>query len=234
MYRSSPEFTKHSQNLAAVRKSLTQVERGHKQAIRGGDPVALQTSQRLHLLLIGVLAEATLRKIVTDPNGLNSREQAVIWNARSQLDRWLAVVDLATRRHYGVLLHQEIDVTTVSSTAFERYEELQSLLSQDLAPVIEDRNKIAHGQWVWQLKSRKENEFKADQAPTLPNYLTLKSQSDLIVLISELVYVLAVSEKTFDRDYTELGARLAQARQGLDGAAYSDFVSALKARKPRN
>lgn len=231
MYKTTREFRMHSENLAEVRKGLTQVERGHKQAIRQGQPAALSVYRRLHSLMIGILAEASLRKIVTDPNGFNDSERQFIWRNGSQIDRWLTAVEFAYRRHYSVLIHRPLDEQSLGVQDFGRYSVVKTLLTQDLAPVIEDRNKTAHGQWAWHLKSQKDNEFKSDPAAPEPaNYTVLWSQSTLIQKISQLVYVLAVSERTFDRDYQRLVSEIYLAQAGLRGSDYGRFAASLRAK----
>jgi hypothetical protein len=233
MYPCSSEFSKHSDNLRAVKLGLTQVERAHKDAIRNGNEEQIHVLQRLHLLTNGILAEAALRKIVVDPTGFNDRERELIWRSQTQKDRWLEAVELSARRHYQVLIHKLIDHSTIGVVAFQRYSEIRSLLNDELAPVIEDRNKIAHGQWLWQLKSRKENEFKATAAPQPPNFVTLRSQSKLLLTIADIVRLFAVSEPAFDRDYNSLMAKFSAAKSTLDGSNYADFASNLKAKFPR-
>ncbi|WP_370962719.1 hypothetical protein [Amycolatopsis sp. cg9] len=228
MYPRSAEYTKHSENLSAVRKGLTQIERAHKEAIRGGSEDQVLVLQRLHLLTNGILAEAALRKLIVDPTGFNDRERQLIWRSRSQIDRWLEAVELAARRHYRVLTHEPIDNGTIGATDFSRYVEIRGLLTDELAPVIEDRNKLAHGQWVWQLKSREENKFKEPQAPPPPNFRTLYSQSRLLLTIADVVRLFATSEPAFDRDYDTLIKKFSTAKATLDGSDYAAFVLMLR------
>ncbi len=82
-FATSPEFRKHSANVAEIRRSLKQIERIHRATLRSAgkavlDPLAdvaeATACRRMHHLLIGVLAEATLRKIspirrADSPNG---------------------------------------------------------------------------------------------------------------------------------------------------------------------
>lgn len=229
-YPSTPEFRKHSANVAEIQQGLVQLERAHKAAIRSGDVVAIRTMRRLHQLVIGVHAEAMLRKIVTDPSGFNDPERTLIWGGRDQLARWRTTVDLAFRRHYGVLIHQPLDATFLPAVAADRHRQMSDLLSTNLGPVITDRNKTAHGQWAWQLRSGRDNEFLEHQQPEAPNYVVLRSQSQLIRIIARLVHVLAVSEPTFDRDFDGLIEELARERSLLDGATYSSFVNSLRPR----
>jgi hypothetical protein len=234
MYPRNAEFTKHCENLAAVKKSLVQIERAHKDAIRDNDLPLVETLQRMHFMLLGILAEATLRKITVDPIGFNDREREIIWRAGSQLNRWLESVELAARRHYVVPIHKDVDETSIGISEFDRYREIRTLLEGDLRPVIEDRNGIVHGQWVWRLKSGKENEFRTDKPSTTPNYCSLRSQKNLIITIGEIVHLFAVSEPAFDRDYLSLVLRITAAKRDLGGTSYAAWAKQLRSsRVPR-
>lgn len=228
-YPTSAEFRKHSANLKAVTAALVQIERAHKRAIREADQPSELATRKIHTLLLGVYAEARLRKIIEDPTGFNDRERELIWLEKRQDKRWLSTVDFAARRHYGVLAHQSLN-EVLSIVALARVEDVSAILRRDLAPVITDRNRIAHGQWVWQLKSRSENQFTVDQSNFDYNYVALRARFRLLDLIGRLVNVLCVSEPTFDRDFSSLMQKIDEVKKDLDGSNYSTFASQLRAR----
>lgn len=230
-YLGSEDFTKHSQDFRAVRKALTQVERLHKDAIRKGDVAATDTLARLHYFMIGLLAEAHLRKIIGDPNGFNDRERFALVRARSKIDQWTMAVDLAFRRHYGIPLHLGVDDSSAKAGVADQLALLNDLLTKDLAPVIEDRNKTAHSQWAWHLNT-KETAFVEPARPPL-NYSALFMRTKLILEIGNLVNVLTLSEWTFQRDFDAHIQRIGEARQGLDGQYYGEFVRRLHAKADR-
>jgi hypothetical protein len=228
-FPSSIEFSRHSENLAAILAALTQVERAHKRAIKEGDSPSELAMRRIHALLLGVYAEAALRKIVTDPTGFNQRERLLIWASRSQVDRWLEAVDLAARRHFGVFVHQSLD-EVLQTRDLRRIDDVNGLLGSDLEPVITDRNRLAHGQWVWQLVSGNESKFAAHSTTYDYNYSALRARFKLLESIGRLVNVLCVSEPTFDRDFALLIARISAAKQELDGSRYPALVAQLRRR----
>lgn len=229
-FPSSIEFSRHSDNLTAVVVALTQVERAHKRAIKDGDYPNELAMRKIHTLLLGVYAEASLRKIVTDPTGFNRREREFIRRSGSQGNRWLAAVDFAARRHYSVLAHHSLD-EILEPRDLDRINEVNLLLRSDLDPVITDRNRLAHGQWVWQLASGKEDAF-VDQSTSYDyNYSALKARFKLLELIGRLVSALCVSEPTFGRDFDRLAGKIAAVRQELDGNLYPDLVAQLRRRR---
>lgn len=227
----SANFSKNSDNLRAVDKSLIQIERAHKRAIRERDRPALIAMRRLHLLLVGVRAEASLRKIIEDPTGFNDRERNLIWKNRSQQDRWVATVDFAARRHYQVPMH--LDVVDVAPAAVaSRIDALKNLIEGDLSPVITDRNRLAHGQWVWQLKSRSDDNFIEAQESFDFNYCEIDCRNRILKNIYRVVSVLAVSEPTFDRDFSAIVSEIEQDRERIDGDDYEEFATQLRMSLP--
>lgn len=229
-YPADPAFTRHSENLAAVSSALTQVERLHKNAIRYGDQQAELALRRLHLLHVGIFAEARLRKILADPLGFNDRERRLLWAKRSQDGRWELAVELAARRHYRVLMHDDL-IAHLPTTAAQRVQSVLALLRDELAPTITDRNKLAHGQWRWQLKSGSEYAFVATSMSLTPNYTEIKSRHLALDAIGRLVHVLCVSEPTFSRDFDDVTAKIDAARPGMTGRGHEDFVEDLRRRR---
>lgn len=234
-YPSSIEFSKNSENLHEIKASLTQLERLHKDQIRvsgdwkspGRTSPSVATLRRLHLLTVGILAEATLRKLVVDPTGFNDAERSIIWGKRSQSERWLSAIELSYRRHFSVPIHVKLSDALPAHTAVQLLE-TNSLVADSLQPVIEDRNKIAHGQWRWQLKSRKENEFLVNSHDlSCFDYCQIKAMTQLVANIGDLIHLLVVSEPTFQRDYSAIQGQLARHRASLSVSPYETFCANL-------
>jgi hypothetical protein len=222
-------FRKHSENLRAVAAGLKQAQRAHKAAISGKDDAATDFLGRIHQVMIGLLAEAELRKIVSDPDGFNDKERSVLAQERSQLSRWKRAVELAIRRHYSVPLHLEISDTNTASGVAVQYETILNMLDGDLAFVIEDRNKLAHAQWKW-LLNNPETYFKGPALPPF-NYLASKRRGDIITRISRLVYTLTVSEPTFQRDYLTTYSEIVTIKADINGSDYPIYVKELRSRR---
>lgn len=180
-------------------------------------------------MTVGLLAETLLRKLVADPAGFNVRERTLLAQERSQLSRWKRAVELAFRRHYAIPIHLDIDPSATTLIVARQFSALEDLLEQDLAEVIEDRNKIAHGQWAWLLNSKESAVTRA--APQPLNHLAIKTRSDLVREIAELIEDLIVSEPTFARDYQARFNRVQSLQAGLPGTDYLRFVQQLKARR---
>lgn len=218
---------KHSANAAKVKSELVQIERAHKHAIRTGDGPATEALSRLHMLLVGILAETLLWKITADPGGFNDRERDLVRRAGSQLNRWHRAVELAFRRHYTIPVHLDLDEASLPGSVHAQVEQCTELLNGDLKPIIESRNRTAHGQWVWQLNA-KETKFSPQQVPPPLNYRAIWARGKVITAIGDLIYVLAVSEATFQRDYDALIRAINDYRPLLAGDDFGQFVIKLR------
>jgi hypothetical protein len=226
------DFRKHTDNLHAVKAGVTQAERAHKDAIRRGDLAATDFAARMHQLMIGLLAEAELRQIVSDPSGFNDKERRLIHSERSKEAQWKRAVELAVRRHYSVPIHLEISDINTAIDVSVQYSNVIDLLEHDLSQVIGDRNKLAHAQWKWHLNN-KETSFLGDTAPLPLNYLASRRAGQVIVLIGRLIHALAVSEPTFQRDYSRIYSEISAIRLRGAGSDYGDFVQQLRSRRSK-
>jgi hypothetical protein len=183
----------------------------------------------MHQLMVGMLAEAYLRKIVSDPDGFNAKEKKLLSQERSQLERWKRVVEFSFRRHYSVPIHLEITETTTGIGIPSQYANIQALLQDDLSEVVQDRNKIAHAQWAWILNYAETN-FDKSAAPPL-NYLASQRRSVVIKDLARIVYVLVVSEPTFQRDYQSAYQAITATHAVINGADYPQYLAELQARR---
>lgn len=179
--------------------------------------------------MIGLLAEAHLRKIISDPGGFNPKERKLLSRERTQLDRWLRAVELAFRRHYSVPLHLEIAVSTTATGVPTQYGTIANLLRNDLNTVIQDRNKLAHAQWKWSLNNG-ETSFTGTADPPL-NYLASRRRGIVISHLAEIIQALVVSEPTFRRDYERLYNAITTAQACIDGTDYPEFARSLQSRR---
>ena len=219
-------FRKHSQNLSALISGLRQAERIHKQMIRQRDEPGVAFSRRMHSLMVGMIAEARLRKITHDPQGFNERERKLIAGSKSQIDRWKSAVDFAFRRQYAVPMHLEIQDSDVDATVISRYGIILDMLDDDLKPIIEGRNKTAHGQWIWELNNP-ETQFKGPAEDPM-NYLAIWRRGEIIDNLAEIVHVLIVSEPAFQRDFDRLYGKVSATRCAIDGNDYPEFEAKIR------
>ncbi|MFE7984778.1 hypothetical protein ACFUZA_21770 [Streptomyces cellulosae] len=173
-----------------------------------------------------MIAEARLRKITHDPQGFNERERKLIAGSKSQIDRWKSAVDFAFRRQYSIPMHLELQDSSVDSVVISRYGIIVEMLDGDLKPIIEGRNKIAHGQWVWELNNL-ETQFKGRAADPM-NYLAISRRGEIIDNLAEIVHVLIVSEPAFQREFDRLYGKISSTRCVIDGNDYPQFEAKIR------
>ncbi|UYM07520.1 hypothetical protein [Solicola gregarius] len=226
-FPSSRNFSRHCDNLNEVLRTITQIARTHKRAIRERDAPAELALRKVHTLMIGVFAETRLRKIIDDPTGFNAHERRVIWRHSSQDGRWRSSVDLAARKHWSVPTGAELRLA-LPQPARDRVLNVLSLLRGELAPIITHRNKLAHGQWVWQLKSQSDDQFLSTPHDLDYNYAAIASRQKTLEFIARLVHVLCVSEPTFDRDFDHIASDIRAEQSRLDGSDYDAFAETLR------
>jgi hypothetical protein len=222
------QYRRASENLREIRKGLRQAERGHKEAIRHGDEPAIDFCRRIHLLMVGLVAEASLRKIIADPAGFNEKERGLLLR-ESQAARWLRAVEFAFRHHYLIPLHLEINEGKVDPREVQRHGQIIEVLEGDLEPIITDRNKLAHAQWTW-LLNFKETAISGPAPPTL-NYRAIEHRGKAIGAIADLVTDLVVSEPTFKRDFEGHFEEVARQRALFAGPDYQALVHQLRSRR---
>jgi hypothetical protein len=222
----SHPYRQHADNYRAISRGLTQAERLHKAAIRKGDLAATDLASRVHYLLVGIVAENALRKIAHDPAGFNDKERTLISRERNQLGQWTRAVELAFRRHYSVPIHLEIDDTTTTRQMKARYDTIISLLEDDLAEIIEDRNDVAHGQWARRMNAK--GQFTGP-APAPLNYLQIARRAQIIKHIAAVITDLVVSEPTFQRDFSTLYQEIVSLKGKLAGSDYTRYAQQVQA-----
>lgn len=221
-------YLRASENLREISKALRQAERRHKEAIGRGDEPAIDFCRRIHLLMVGLLAEAVLRKIITDPAGFNEKERGLLVR-ESQADRWLRTVEFAFRHHYLIPLHLEIAEAGIDPREVERYGQILEVLEGDLAPIITDRNKLAHAQWTW-LLNYKETAVSGP-APATLNYRAIEHRGKAIGAIGAMVGDLVISEPTFKRDFEIHFGEVIRQRSLFAGPDYQQLVDQLRSRR---
>lgn len=222
----SEEFKRHTKNLREVKAAVTQIERTHKCAIRDGNTALESAMRRVHLLLLGVFAEASLRAILTDPAGLSLMEREEVWKKKQQEERWIEAVTISESR----ALQAQPPLPPSES---QRIDHIRSLIRGELKPLITDRNKLAHGQWVHQLKSRDDENFLQNSTSYDYNYCALRARYRLTQHLAELVKLLCVSPPTLHRDFGEVMKSIDLHRAQADGHEYGRLVSDLRRNKER-
>jgi hypothetical protein len=223
----------HVVNLQAVQTGLTHIARACREAISRRDEARTKALTRVYALLLAAWAECRLRKLLLEPNGFTKGDQTTIREKASQVERWHAGVEKAFRRHYSVP-NAHLKPPAVPHAAFARLHEITDMLNTDLGPVIELRNRLAHGQWQYAFTSD-ENEIAEEQMKALrnENLLSLETKRNLLEVLAEILHDLVVSLPTFERDFDDHFRSIAQNRVNLKTRTYEKYAEQLRSRYTR-
>ena len=126
------------------------------------------------------------------------------------------------------MLLRKGDVVEDASSRTILFAALQAALNDELKNVIEIRNKLAHGQWVYPFNTQGTRvEPKKYKLLRSENLLTLQLKYSLVHKVVDAVHDLVVSPPAFERDFDAHFKRLDQARIDIKRRKYSAFRDRL-------
>ena len=224
----------HIKNRQAIDGALKRVGLALRQAISRNDQKTIGSFVPVYALLLGAWAECRLLELLYEPNGFcESDRQIICGKGKSQIDQWMAAVEIAFRKQYkrpkaklrsGIFPH----------SAWSRFESLQEMLDNDLRHIIEIRNKLAHGQWAYPLNNAG-TDIAQEQMNVLreENLLSLQYKKKLIALLSMAIHDLIVSKDTFERSFDDHYRKIEEVRRNLKKRQYQHYVDQQTAKYQR-
>jgi hypothetical protein len=220
-------------NLREINKALVQIARLARDAIASKNSQNTRTFLIFYLLLLGAWAECQLEKLISAPGAFTDSEKKNLHDERNHLLRWLYVVKLAFSKHFHVPVGK-LDDITLTHDDFHRYETITQLLTRELKPIIELRNKLAHGQWFYPLNETRDNvSTELKKSLEKENLLSLQFKKSLISSILDMVTDLAISLKTYKRDFNQHYKRLKETQRNLQSRDYVIYETSLRAKLSR-
>jgi uncharacterized protein with von Willebrand factor type A (vWA) domain len=103
------------------------------------------------------------------------------------------------------------------------------MLTNDLRPIVQLRNKLAHGQWVYPLNDAGKDIAQAQMdALRVENLLSLQFKKSLISALSDAIHDLVVSRPTFERDFDRHFRVIVETRRNLQTREYSSYAKVLR------
>ena len=152
---------------------------------------------------------------------------------KSQYEEWRKVTEIGYRKRYGVP-HATLSDQILPFSAFAKYNKLIEMLETDLRSVIEIRNKLSHGQWVYPL-NRQKSEIDADRCRDLrkENLLAVQFKRTMIGSLADIVHDLVASPMAYGRDFDTHYRKIAQAKQNLLTRSYDDYANHLAEKRQR-
>jgi len=223
----------HVENLHAIDIALDKVALTLRESIAKNNGKMIASFMRLFALLLASWAECRLNKLLYEPKRFSDIERDSITSQKTQLDRWSAVIEVAYRKYYSIP-HAKLSATTIPHSAYSRYESVLELINCDLRPIIELRNKLAHGQWIFPLNDDG-NDVAQIQMDALrkENLLSLQFKKRLISSLTDIVNDLVVSRPTFERDFDYHYNLIIQTKRNLVNRNYTTYESKMQEKYKR-
>ena len=221
-------YSCHVANLRELKLAIGHTERLARAAIASSDPQnSLRSLLRLYAFLIGAWAECRLLKLLHEELGFKNIERINITVKPTQFEQWQETVDLAFRKHHKIS-KAPLDENSLGVAHAARRAALHDVLGNELRIIIEIRNKLAHGQWVYPLN----NEGTAVEPEKYKlinkeNLQSLKFKFDLLGHLADATHDLVVSPATFNRDFELHFRKLFQARTNLITKKYAKYENKL-------
>jgi hypothetical protein len=227
-YAPSKLYLHHVANLRELQVAIGNTERLAKKAIASRDPEnSLRTLLRMYSFLVGAWAECRLKKLLHEEFGFSADERVQVESKNTQLEQWQHCIDLAFRKHHKIT-KAPLDQTSLGVTHAARRTALHDVLQNELKIIIEIRNKLAHGQWIYPFNNAG-TAVESDKYKLInqENLLSLRFKSALIGHLADAVHELVVSPVTFERDFDTHFRHLNQVRLNLSKKSYKKYEDSL-------
>jgi hypothetical protein len=139
----------HSKNRKKVKQAITQVNRSLNEAIKTNNAMLEYVNTRVLLLLYVCYLETTMDYLIEAyPAQVSQEIRNRVASQRSEIDRWLCLVDSMFIHRYLAGRKTSLTMLNVGHTAYTRYVYVRGLTDTQVRACIEMRNKLSHGQWA--------------------------------------------------------------------------------------
>jgi len=221
-------YSQHVANLRELELAISHAGRLARSEIASKDPQqSLRSLLRLYSFLIGAWAETRLKKLLHEEVGFNDAERLLIAAKSSQLEQWQETIDLAFRKHHKIT-KANLDKRTLGVAHAARRTALHDVLSNELKIIVEIRNKLAHGQWVYPFNNEGTSvESEKYKLINKENLQSLQFKFALLGHLATVVHDLVVSPLTFQRDFDNHFRKLFQVRTNLKTKKYENYANGL-------
>ncbi|WP_210437782.1 hypothetical protein [Vibrio crassostreae] len=232
-------YKQHVANLRELELALSHTSRLARSEIASKDPQqSLRSLLRLYSFLIGAWAETRLKKLLNEEYGFTEEERNSVQSQSSQYEQWCLTVDLAFRKHHKIR-KAPLDERNIGVAHAARRAALLDVLANELKILIEIRNKLAHGQWIYPFNNEgTEVEQNKYRLINQENLQSLQYKLALVGHLADAIHDLVVSPETFERDFEDHFKKLYQVRTNLVTKSYEKYSQSLirsreKAREKR-
>lgn len=221
-------YNYHVENLRGLDKAIKDIQYVTKQSIRSGNTQKnLDSFKRIYTFLIAAWAETRLDKLLCETHTFSDSAINIIKSQDTQLNKWLKAVELSFKQYHNIT-SKKLTKNNIGQIHFDRFKALEGVLKNELKAIIEVRNKLAHGQWLYPL-NRKSNAVSTNiyQALNNENHLSLMFKFKIIKNLSDIVHNLVISLPTFERDFSQIFGKIENAQRNLLNRKYENYVQKL-------
>jgi len=226
-------YSYHVSNLRSIEVAIKNTAISARKAIAEQNLLAIESFVRLFSFLIGAWAETRLLKLLFEKNGIAVDDRNIVLSQPTQLECWHKTVERAFRSKYAVPT-APLSNATLPHAEYARYTSLVDILNSDLRSIIEIRNKLAHGQWVYPLNSEG-NDVETEKYNNLrqENLLALQFKKVLLSNLAFIVHDLIVSLPTFKRDFDLHYKQIIATKINLQKRSYEKYSEMMIAKRKR-
>lgn len=234
-------YKKWCENVRTLEDAIVHVQRDLRLAISQQNDSKVYSYTKLLSYQIVCWCEARIMKLIHEPevvkntnSGLLNKPKSFtspeindIISAPTLKDKWLKAIQIAISKAYNVQLDTSFP-NNLTFTPRVRYLEIEELISNELLPSIEIRNRIAHGQW----KHAFTNDLRSTSQPhttTLrtENIVELQLNYSMFKALAQLIHDLASSKPTFERDFDKNYRVIEQNKNNLHNRDYQSYSQKL-------
>ncbi|WP_439408464.1 hypothetical protein ACNJX9_08795 [Bradyrhizobium sp. DASA03076] len=221
-------YKAHVENLRALDVACTHIHRELKDCLAQRQTTPAKALLRTFVLLVGAWSEVRLLKMLHESNAFSDVERAQILAKGTKLDQWKLAVELSFRRRYNA------PPDALPRMASHQFNDIISLIDNDLRPIIEIRNRLAHGQWARVLTSDL-TEISPPMMALLntENALSANFKKRIIEEVSRIINDLIVGNAAFERDFNAHYKQLDQTRRDLRNRDYTEWADHLRSKFER-
>ena len=114
-----------------------------------------------------------------------------------------------------------------------RSRSLHDAVKNDLGPLIELRNKLAHGQWVFPMTDSGDLALSQKSSLELENAMTLGLKARLVDHLADVIHGLVVSQRAFESTFETSYRKLLLIRRELDERSFENYRQRLRTKATR-
>lgn len=217
-------YANHCQNLVEVENGIKRIELDLRRFISISDSKNEYTYTKILSQLITCWAEVRILKVLYEQGAFSQSEIDAILHGRATLEsKWKDSVELAFLKAYS--LNRSLPVESqLTGEPRARYNQIIDLISNELLPSIQLRNRIAHGQWRTAFTSNLKNiSAPLTQQLSRENIISLQLKKNILIGLALIIHDLAVSRPTFERDFDKYFRSILENRRNLHNRDYNVY-----------